>query len=335
MKYQPPSRQRECPQIVLSVDTEPDNQWEDHRRTSAANIAGLPRFQEEMEEIGLVPTYLLTYSIATNAPAARVLREIQRRHQCEIGSHLHPWDNPPFLSDGSDHEFPAFAHDLPVNHVHEKLFRLTARIAETFGSPTSYRAGRFGFAPDHISVLESLGYAVDSSVTPLLDRRAKCGIPKTLGGRGGRDYRSAPLDPYHPDYRDDLRVGTASLVEVPLTTGLCSCRSRVLAPIYRRIPAWGRRITRRLHIANVVSASPIQFSSSQLIGMLETALRCGRRVFNFTLHSSETIVGASPSVQTEEHREEVLSRLRSAVGWLRSHAPIHPCGLSEVAKWYA
>ena len=41
----------------------------------------------------------------------------------------------------------------------------------TFGhAPASFRAGRFGIGPRSIGILDDLGYAVESSVTPVESR---------------------------------------------------------------------------------------------------------------------------------------------------------------------
>src|SRR5206468_6279917 len=136
--------------------------------------------------------------------AVSQLQRFARTGPLEVGAHLHAWETPPYLSNDSDRQHQVFAHDLQPDLVFEKLHTLTQRIAANFARPISYRAGRFGFAREHIRILESLGYAVDSSITPLVDRSGKYGLPASLGGRGGRDYRRAPLEPYHPSYEDDL-----------------------------------------------------------------------------------------------------------------------------------
>jgi len=328
----PSKRMKGEPAIVLfSVDTEPDDQWSDHLGTSVHNVAGLWRFQELLDKLDVIPTYLVTHSVATNSAAMNALATLQRNHSCEIGAHLHVWDNPPFLHDERDRQSPAFGHELPLEHFHAKLDTLTHRIAEHFDRPTSYRAGRFGFCAEHIGVLESLGYRVDTSVTPLLDRRPKTGIPKDQGGSGGRDFRQAPLDPYFPNYRNELEPGSAALMEVPLTAGICGPAAAFGNALHRYAPKWLCKSMRKLGLAKVVTASPVQFRAADLLQLLGGALRDGRRVFNFTLHSSETMAGGSPELQTEDDILALFSRIRIAVEFLKDRVEITSCPLTMLA----
>jgi hypothetical protein len=328
------SHSRETSTVLFTIDTEPDNQWANHRNTRVENVAHLPRLQRLFDDMNVTPTYLITYAVASDPDAVRTLQSLVRESDCEIGAHLHAWDNPPFLPGGADREHPAFTHDLPVELVHEKLAALTERIAADFDAPRSYRAGRFGFCADHIRVLESLGYIVDTSVTPLIDRSAKEGIPRAHGGRGGRDYRSAPLDPYHPDYANDLRLGSARLLEVPLTAAPSRCGCRAALAVHRRGPELANRALRKLGVSEVVSASPVHFGVEALQAMLASAWAAGRRVFNFTLHSSEAMPGGSPLIRTEDHLEELFRRIRASVAWLQARGAVRSMGISEFATGF-
>lgn len=309
-------------QVLFGIDTEPDGQWFDHRCTDVTNIQQLGRFHAELTDLGVRPTYLVTHSVVTNSTAATAIEKMMQCRPAEIGAHLHVWDNPPFRSDDLDRRHPAFAHELPTDLVHAKLQELTEQISRRFGPPKAYRAGRFGFCAQHVPVLESLGYRVDSSVTPLLDRRPKVGIPKELGGLGGRDYRASPVEPYHPDYHNDLVAGAASLLEVPLTVGLIGRTGERMRRLYVAMPAAFRAMVKRLNLARVVSASPIQFSSSDLLRMLECSIRAGRSVVNFTLHSSETVAGRSPNIRTEEDRARLMARIRDAIAFLQKNCSV-------------
>ncbi len=262
--------------------------------------------------------------------ASEILRELQL-DGAEIGAHLHVWESPPFLTSDDDRRFAAFGHDLPVEHFSAKLAGLTASIGQVFGAPTSYRAGRFGFAAEHIVVLEQLGYRVDSSITPLVDRRAKVGIPLNKGGRGGRDYRRAPLDAYKPDYADDLRPGRARLWELPLTAGPRRNLPSVMLAVHQRGPQLLQRALRKLRISEIVTASPVHYSAERFGQMLETAASQGRRVLNLTLHSSETMAGGSPSIRDSDSLRALFDRIRQVVERLQRRFIIKGCTLSEAA----
>jgi hypothetical protein len=90
---------------------------------------------------------------------------------------------------------------------------LTEKIAVRAGrAPTSYRAGRWGFAAAHVPVLVSLGYTVDCSVTPFVSWEDHAGRRG-----GGPDFRAALLMPYFLDPTDVCRAGGSTLLEVPVT----------------------------------------------------------------------------------------------------------------------
>lgn len=322
-------------QFVVSVDTEPDNVWSDFRSSTLRNVLELHHFHRAMADLGIRPTYLVTWSVAADPACVKSLRSLKNFGPCEVGAHLHAWETPPFLASGDDRAGAVFAHELPLEHFEAKLRNLTECIAENFARPRSYRAGRFGFTHEHISILESLGYVVDSSVTPLLNRSRKFGLPKAKGGRGGRDYRRAPLDPYHPDYGDDLRPGNAQLLEVPLTVAFSRASFPLIAAAHRYGPRTLQRALSVLRISRLVHASPPEVPWSDLRAMLDTAFSAGRRVFNFILHSSETVSGGAPWIQTEADVREVVKRIGRCAAWLERRATVDFVTLSQVAEHYA
>src|SRR5262245_49617697 len=136
--------------VVVTVDTEPDDAWSDHRDDGTRNIAALDRLQELLSEFGAVATLLVTYKVASDSAAAEILNGLQCRHGAEIGAHLHPWETPPFMPSGLDVRYASFPHELPGDVFEEKLDKLTELIAARFGPPRSYRAGRWGIANSHI-----------------------------------------------------------------------------------------------------------------------------------------------------------------------------------------
>ncbi|MDO8480158.1 MAG: hypothetical protein Q7W02_28965 [Candidatus Rokubacteria bacterium] len=314
---------------AITVDTEPDNVWSNFRSSGLDNIRALERFHELMVEWGIPPTYLITHSVASDPTAVSRLQRFARKGPLEVGAHLHAWETPPYLRDGSDRQYPVFAHDLQPELVHEKLQTLTQRIAENFDEPTSYRAGRFGFVREHIRILESLGYSVDSSITPLEDRSEKFGLPPALGGRGGRDYRRAPLEPYHPAYEDDLIPGSSQLLEVPVTVGPTRSWPGLL-PFHRYGPEVLQRVLRKARVSEVVLASPPQYGWPQLDRLLTTCLHSERTVLNFMLHSSEVMAGGAPWIQDDAALEALYDRLRRCIVWLRERAQVRFASLAQI-----
>src|SRR3989338_3450695 len=145
-------RQRMKTKIVITIDTEADNLWDLDRRKNLQfkNIAELSKLQRLFDKFHAKPTYLTTFSVVTSG-AVSVLRDMAKSRVCEIGSHLHAFDTPPFkpplTGDGS------YLHQYSTDVQDEKMFNLDDVITEGFGSkPVSYRGGRYSFDENAITI---------------------------------------------------------------------------------------------------------------------------------------------------------------------------------------
>lgn len=202
--------------LIITVDTEADNQWRRPSPTTTQNIRFIPRFQALCDRFAFKPTYLAGYLAANDAEFQNVICAYQESRRAEIGAHLHPWATPPVdrSVEGDERHHP-FPHELPADLFEAKLAMLTDAVEKAAGrAPTSYRAGRFGFTGLQIAPLLSAGYVVDCSVTPYVSHAHLSGLS---GGRGGPDFRAARPGPYYPDSDDCTRPGQSSLLEVPVT----------------------------------------------------------------------------------------------------------------------
>ena len=201
-------------QLILTVDTEADNQWNVRAPLTTANLTRVPRLQRLCDEFGFAPTYLCTYEVATSDAFAETLTPHAADGRAEIGAHLHPWSTPPFDIDwdgvGTARPYPS---ELPVGLLARKLAMLTDTIARESGArPTSYRAGRWGFSTAQIPLLVELGYLIDCSVTPGVSWQRDTGLRV-----GGPDFTEAPATPYVLAEDDPCQAGASGLLEVPVT----------------------------------------------------------------------------------------------------------------------
>jgi hypothetical protein len=159
------------PLLCFSIDVEEDMPgWEIAETTTVSNVRALPRLADMAARLGVRPTYLVTYPVATDPEAARILRELHARGDCEIGTHLHPWNTPPFVDvpgrAGDERKHAYYMSELGATKFRAKLERLHAVLGELAGTPPrSFRAGRFGIDAPTLRELLPLGYEVDSSVT--------------------------------------------------------------------------------------------------------------------------------------------------------------------------
>jgi hypothetical protein len=297
----------EAPALLVGIDTEADDQWSDagRRRMEVTNARHLPALQGLFEEFGARPTYLVTHEMAVGAESAPVLRALARSGRCEIGTHLHPWSSPPFRpEDLAAHSYP---HNLPAELLERQVADLTATIEKEIGvRPVSYKAGRNGFDGRTLPLLERLGYAVDASVDALFNETRKRGM----------SFAGAPIEPYHPDYRDVRRPGASPVLEIPMSAGTLPGLPKPLEALYASLPTIPYRgALKRLGLRPVW----LRPSYSALPDMLAFASRLaaqGVRCFNVSFHSSEILPGGSPYNPDAAAVERFLSDLRRLLGHL-------------------
>ncbi len=318
--------------VVITIDTEPDNVWADHHSRRVRSVQELLTLQRLLDQFGSKCTLLVTYEITQHPEAVEVLERLRVGSGTEIGAHLHPWDNPPFLGTGLDRDHHTFPHELPLDVYSSKMELLTRTLANCFGPPVSYRAGRYGLSGAHLKVLEELGYRVETSVTPLCSWKNTLGLPRSLGGRGGIDYRRAPLEPYHPSYDDVTLPGNARILEIPVsiyaTAGLSGPLVRGLAFLPERLQDAIRKLTG----LSLVWARPTGFDPDDLVRMLQALLQTEPAVINIMFHSSELLLGGSPSTKTVEGVRATFNCMERMLRYLAGRPEVLFCTLSEAAQ---
>ncbi|MEO5842097.1 MAG: hypothetical protein ABIQ73_24530 [Acidimicrobiales bacterium] len=160
--------------------------------------------QPLFDRYGCAPTYLLSPEVIADRASAELFATLGTR--AELATHLHGEFAVP--SPGHVEATHAYQRDYPKEVEAERLEFLTEQFRAAFDSaPTSFRAGRFGIGPNTLPILESLGYVVDSSVTP--------GINWSV--YDGPNFMGAPTQPYHPDPTDFTKRGASNVLEVPMT----------------------------------------------------------------------------------------------------------------------
>lgn len=254
--------------LIVTVDTEADDQWGTHQNISLTNIRALPRFQELCEKFSVRPTYFTTHEVIVDSESQVMFKEWHQRKKAEIGAHLHPWTTPPFFENETGKAFP---NELSDESLRAKLLALTESIKEGVGdAPTSYRSGRWGFDERQSTLLKELGYITDFSITPGISWKGSEGLE---GGAGGPDFRREQVMPHRL---------SSGIVEVPMTI----------------LPSG---ILRRLRWLRIFPNT----TRARLKGVLEAATRGKLPVAVFMIHSSELSSGKSPYVKTDAELERV------------------------------
>jgi hypothetical protein len=288
--------------LLVGIDTEGDNQWDAAARANQRfeNIYALPRLHAMFARHGVQPTYVITHPVATDPRSAEVLRRLLSGGDCEVGAHHHAWETPPCTPDDVRHH--AYASTLPLQQFEAQLSELTAAVGSAVGvRPVSYRSGRFGFAPSHVTALEAEGYLVESSIAPLFFEAHK----------GGPDFVEAPLTPYFLAYDSATQPGTSNLLEVPVSAALNRRLPKWLQYAYARTPRpyETKRMLRLLRLVRQRWLRPSYSSLEDMVALARDLARAGEPVLNLLFHSSEAIVGGSPYNRTQAELDAFFDRL--------------------------
>lgn len=312
--------------FCFTVDTEPDNLWENQATYSFDSFRRLPAFHRLLIEAGSRPTYLTTSEVVESDLGRAAIENCLSVGGCEIGAHFHTWTREwPFdVPNIGKAPVMAMAHILGRG-VEERMLSYTCEsIYKTLGiEPKSYRGGRWSFGPESPRILARCGITVDSTVTPGLSWR-----DKTNCLVDGPDFRFAPESPF--SVLDRGVNGSAPLVELPVGT----------APFPRAWKSLFRRqyFERYLHAIGKRTGLTLgyhwlrpTFSSIENMRAVMRALKSRHcSVWVFMIHSSEII--PCKLLPTEERVRGFTERCLSAI----SHAKelgAEPATLTEAGEW--
>jgi hypothetical protein len=293
-----PAAQR--PLLIITVDTEEEFDWMKplaRENTRVTHMQDQALAQKVYARYGLTPTYFIDYPVAEQESGYRPLQEWSAAGACEIGTHLHPWVSPPHDEEVCNRN--SYPGNLPRELERAKLARLTDLIAERFGKrPTVYRAGRYGAGPNTGSILEDLGYEIDSSVLARSDLRRE----------EGPDFSTIGLDPYW--FGDKRR-----LLEIPVTVGWYGWLAGA-GRLWQGAAgtSWGRGlrlqgVLARAGAFNRVKLTPEGIPFEELREVTLAMLEAGVRVFNFTYHSPSLTPGHTPYVRSAAELDAFLGRI--------------------------
>jgi len=296
--------------LVVTIDTEED-QWgryvvDGH---TLNNISQITRLQDLFDEFAVIPTYLITYPVATDKTAVSILSEILQRERCEIGMHCHPWNTPPYGEAMTERN--SMLCNLPAELQKEKLTQLHGVIVESFGSvPVSFRAGRWGYGQHAAASLHSLGYKVDTSVLPFVD----------WSRQYGPNFSDSDPAPYRFHYDHILTAHPSGpMLEVPATIGFAGLTSSsfekanrvhhiLTRPPYNRLRAAG--MLHRCGVLQKIWLSPENSTGNEMITLAKSMIRKGAQVLNLFFHSPTLQPGLTPFVRNEADRLEFMGRIK-------------------------
>ena len=282
--------------FCVTIDTEPDCDvhWRRSQPLTFESVTfGIPNILRPMwNRFNIRPVYFVSPEVIENDRCCQTLKD-EIGLGAEIGTHLHseyigPQKKHEDAGGTASDEFPCFAYDSEIES--EKIKNLTELIETKLGIwPVSYRAARYGADLDTIKSLETLGYKVDSSVTPEI----------SWVKQGGPDHSRAPKQPYFISARNYYTAGESGILEVPIT--ISGKRLPFLSDkwIYYR---WLR---------------PTHMTALEMKMLVaEFVKNYAEPVLNLMFHSMEVLPGKTPFVRTKLGQKMYLNRLTSILGYL-------------------
>lgn len=294
--------------MTVSIDTECDHDpnWVRANPLTFESInEGVPnRLQVAFDSIGAIPTYLLTVEVMEDATCVETLRSL--KGDFELGTHLHPAFIEPHKKyhDYAGVDSPDFQSGYTEDIEFRKLENLSNLFVDSFGyRPTSFRAGRFGAAPQSLNSLQKLGYKVDTSVTPHVRWTAPNGVV---------DFRRAPAQPYFPAENEIIVPSDYSpgrILEVPVT---------IMPRLLRRAPIWFRPWFASVdQMKKIFHYHLTQHADKEVINI------------NMMFHSMEVIEKASPYPQSAEDVQRFINEMLEGLTWCKEEG-VEFCGLSSL-----
>lgn len=300
------------PKLLVTIDTEPDDQWSLRPEVTTENVQRLPALQQIFDRHGVRPTYFVSYAVACDPSAVDILAAIHAEGKCELGAHLHGWNTPPdFEIQGKVWECHPYLYQYPQDVQRQKFETLHTKLTEAFGfAPTSHRAGKYGLDPHGVALLKQFGYRVDSSVTPMV-----YWYDDVQAGVTGPDFRRAPLGVYELSDNDVCLPGNSGVVEVPVSVGYTRAlpafvlnwlkMKRAEHPVVRGLgKLFGVRKRWFRPFLNV------SLKDTELVG--KWLLKRGTGFLNIMFHSSELIPN-SQWCATEHEVEKFVERIERMV----------------------
>jgi hypothetical protein len=290
----------QAPILVVVVDTEAEFDWKAHGPRRARGVSSVKcqdRAQRIFERYNVRPTFVLDYPVSSTPEGYEFIRDLHRSGACEIGAHLQPWDNPPFVEKMTDEN--SYPGNLPFELEREKLVQLTRSIEANLGvRPRIYKAGRYGVGKATAGILAELGYEIDVSVVP----------GENLTGEFGPDFTHCGASPYWFGENPPL-------LEIPLSIGYTGLLAHTGPLAYtltmnERLKALHvPGILARLRLVERIKLTPEGISFEEQRRLTRAMLRKGYRVFSLTYHSPSLAPGNTPYVRSQDDLWAFLRRI--------------------------
>lgn len=291
--------------FLITVDTEEEFDWDGPFKRSGHTTITVPkllRFQKFVQKYGIAPIYFTDYSVIENDEAAAFLKSTIEADTASVGVHLHPWVNPPFDEEVSNHN--SFAGNLPMELEEAKIEHLLNAMQQQLNvRPNIYRAGRYGVGPNTIEILSRQGFLIDGSARSRFDYSAE----------GGPDFRDISAEPFWLD-------SAKRLLEIPLTTvysGVFRKQHRLMSSLANRSPL-ANSLLAKTKMLERIPLTPEGISAREAKEAIDIAIDDDLQLLVFSFHSPSLSVGHTPYIQNDADLDGFYDWWRDIIDHLRN-----------------
>lgn len=281
--------------FIITIDTEGDNLWNYKKGEEVQTKSALyiPRFQELCEKYGFKPVYLTNYEMILSSDFVQYIRPKVKAGLCEVGIHIHAWNNPPYYELNGPYNGNPYLIEYPYDVMREKFKVTYDLICDRIGvPPVSHRAGRWAMNDEYFKLLKEFDIKVDCSYTPGINWCNSCGVSV----QSGSDYSGVPSFSH-------MKEG---VLEVPVTIKRIHFTSEGGIKHKLKILLNGQHVWLR----------PMNKSIRELLGVSKKALKDKKDYLEFMIHSSEFMPGGSPTFKTVADIEKLFSDMDYIFGYL-------------------
>lgn len=285
--------------FIITVDTEGDNLW-NYRSDSeikTQNAYFIPRFQELCSKYSFKPVWLTNYEMVMSDKYVDYIKDILREGQCEIGIHIHAWNNPPLYRLDSKYSGNPYLIEYPEDVMRAKFKKTYDLIKQKLGVKVkSHRSGRWAMNDRYFKLLEEFEIVCDCSYTPTIswDSAAGCTVSS------GSDYRNVPMDAHWIE----------NVFEVPVTIRRYNHYLSSGSLLHKlKTVIKGGHIWLRPALCQLADMKKLAYDVSK---------EKGNDYLEFMIHSSELMPGGSPYFTDEHQIDQLYKKMDSLFGYISS-----------------
>ena len=283
--------------FFITIDTEGDNLWNNPRSIKTNNLKKLPRFQTLCEQFDFKPIYLTNWESANDDFFVNYFKEAQDENKCEIGMHLHAWNNPPLESEVKTKNLQPFLIEYDLEIMRSKIVTMTNILEDGFDKNlVSHRAGRWAINSHYLDYLADLDYKIDCSYTPYIN-----------WSNLSLDYKNAGIDYSHirnTTYKHNFNDKEIILLPTTIIENPDFFKIQRLLPssmIFNKLI--GKIQPKQIWLR------PNGKNLKQMLKLVDYSVSKNFEYIMFILHSSELMEAGSPTFTTKQSIRKLYSDL--------------------------